>query len=1013
MDEDGRRRLKDCNHKSSFLLTTIEDYGLWAVILWWWFIASIIVRLYGGVARVINTLVPPRTKCSKRIVRGRPAQKAAWEVAATETKARGPVPPLHVAVLVVGTRGDVDPFCSAAIEIARRGHRVRIAAHAVYRGFVAERAEKAGVELEFYPLAGDPRRLSQWMVESGGRLLPEMSWKDLNVANEKMIMIQAILHSCWPACTDRDPDAPDWGLAPFRAQAILSNPIAYGHVHCAEALRCPLLVAFPQPWTPTTEFPHVFAGLPFTATDDDSRVRAAKNYASYKVVDELQWQGLDAPTWRRDVLGLAPLHANAGSSLINDLRVPFAGMWSPSLLKRTADAGDHVCVVGAQRAPADDGGAIDEHLATFLAEGEPPIFLGFGSMVIGDPAVLWDLIVTAAEAAGERVVAQSSWSTLEGSKASPLVLAIGPMPHSRLFPKCGAAVHHGGAGTVHATLGAGLPTLVVPFFGDQPLWGEVCRRKGVGPAPIPFAELTSDNLAEAFRTLMRDEGMRARAREVAAELAAEDGVEGLVTAWTRSLPPSRDLVCWASLFCVTEPKVQAAERWHTPLGMRLSLEAEAAVSADDSPYKAPWVYPYATRFWDTRSGVYAGSRFINAVPELFVQLLYGLGHAVAKPFKSSIEAYNQRNLRGPGEAALAAFISFVVAVFEVPIVLVARILYVLVRAAIEILDAVTCSYFSGRVLFDAPDHFNNINSTQKLKGEPASQGAGATAAVRPVEDVVKRALANDEERQRDLVDAAALGARVRDALAATCPLAQERECERLDVITPDHARAALASLLKIDWDLLRAPSLRGSDLESEGSGRTIELENRESRKDLDSRFSSPIGGGGSCKQLGDAPAGGAHARGVSDPPNGPLRNRFQGKPKRKHGSATLSARFERMQRMVRPSRDHLVDHDRYARAFLARWDIEKRGWVPVVPLCLRVAELYHEANSMEDEAPPTCHDLAGSLSDVKEDADLSKSGVVEMVPAAAVPPGGPALNAPGDADTRAVPSPKKKGCAQS
>ena len=81
-------------------------------------------------------------------------------------------------------------------------------------------------------------------------------------------------------------------------------------------------------------------------------------------------------------------------------------------------------------------------------------------------------------------------------------------------------MHHGGAGTVHATLGAGLPTLVVPFFGDQPLWGEVCRRKGVGPAPIPFAELTSDNLAEAFRTLMRDEGMRARAREVAAELAA-------------------------------------------------------------------------------------------------------------------------------------------------------------------------------------------------------------------------------------------------------------------------------------------------------------------------------------------------------------------------------------------------------------------------------------------------------------------------------------------------------------
>ena len=79
---------------------------------------------------------------------------------------------------------------------------------------------------------------------------------------------------------------------------------------------------------------------------------------------------------------------------------------------------------------------------------------------------------------------------------------------------------------------------MVPFFGDQPLWGEVCRRKGVGPAPIPFAELTSVNLAEAFRALT-DAGMRRRAEALAVKLAAEDGVGGLVEAWTRSLPPSR------------------------------------------------------------------------------------------------------------------------------------------------------------------------------------------------------------------------------------------------------------------------------------------------------------------------------------------------------------------------------------------------------------------------------------------------------------------------------------------
>ena len=136
---------------------------------------------------------------------------------------------------------------------------------------------------------------------------------------------------------------------PFRAQAIISNPVAYGHIHCAEALRCPLLVAFPQPWTPTKEFPHVFSGLPFTEAETQSNPRA--NYTSYAIIDELQWQGLDAPTWRRDTLGLSPLYSNAGSSLIKDLRVPFAGMWSPSLLPRTKDAGDHVCVVGSQPPP--------------------------------------------------------------------------------------------------------------------------------------------------------------------------------------------------------------------------------------------------------------------------------------------------------------------------------------------------------------------------------------------------------------------------------------------------------------------------------------------------------------------------------------------------------------------------------------------------------------------------------------------------------------------------------------
>ena len=146
--------------------------ALWSRILNWFIyfiILALLFRALGGIVRIVMYLVPPRQKCATRIKRGRPPEEEAWEVAA-KAEARGPLPSLHVAVLVTGTRGDVDPFCATAIEIARQGHRVRLAAHACYRGVIADRAREAGVALEFYPLAGDPIAadiLNNWDVVRG------------------------------------------------------------------------------------------------------------------------------------------------------------------------------------------------------------------------------------------------------------------------------------------------------------------------------------------------------------------------------------------------------------------------------------------------------------------------------------------------------------------------------------------------------------------------------------------------------------------------------------------------------------------------------------------------------------------------------------------------------------------------------------------------------------------------------------------------------------------------------
>jgi sterol 3beta-glucosyltransferase len=87
-----------------------------------------------------------------------------------------------------------------------------------------------------------------------------------------------------------------------------------------------------------------------------------------------------------------------------------------------------------------------------------------------------------------------------------------------------AVVHHGGAGTTAAGLRAGVPTIVTPTYGDQFFWGQRIAALGVGPPPIPRKQLTADRLATAIRLATTDHRMRERARVIAQEVEAEEGV---------------------------------------------------------------------------------------------------------------------------------------------------------------------------------------------------------------------------------------------------------------------------------------------------------------------------------------------------------------------------------------------------------------------------------------------------------------------------------------------------------
>jgi len=448
------------------------------------------------------------------------------------------IPKMNICIMVVGTRGDVQPFIAIGNRLQQHGHRVRLATHAVYREFVVEHG------LEFYPLGGDPKELAAYMVKTGGHLIPtgiEEITKDMP---RNIQMIEEILVSTWPAVSAPDPDAygPNIQGEHFQAHAIISNPVTYGHIHVAERLGVPLHIMFPQPWVPTQAFPHPLSNLPYIGKYEK------RNYISYKLVDLLMWQGTEGMVnrFRSEVLELRKIRkGDGGRNILLDLDIPHSFMWSPHLVPQPSDWDDRYDIIGTVSLPPEKtAGAYtpSEDFSSFLAHSAAPIFVGFGSMVMPDPTVTTEMIIKASKLANVRIVIQSSWSDMAGSIEIPEnVFFLGNCPHDWLMPQMAAVVHHGGAGTTAAGLLAGKPTFIVPFFGDQPFWGWAVLNAGVGVAPCPIKLLSVEILTNAFKTLLRDD-IVLNAKSMQMKMQSDNGVEAAVASFYRKLP-LKDMRC--------------------------------------------------------------------------------------------------------------------------------------------------------------------------------------------------------------------------------------------------------------------------------------------------------------------------------------------------------------------------------------------------------------------------------------------------------------------------------------
>ena len=210
---------------------------------------------------------------------------------------------------------------------------------------------------------------------------------------------------------------------------------------------------------------------------------------------------------------------------------------SPALIPKPADWASHLSVSGFFFLPLASTYTPPEDLVRFLQAGSPPVYIGFGSIVVQDPDGFSNLIMEAIKKSGVRALVSKGWGGLGSDKMDipDNIFMLGNCPHDWLFPQVSCVVHHGGAGTTAAGITAGKPTIIVPFFGDQPFWGDMIARAGAGPPPIPFKKLTADNLAAAMQEALEPQ-VQERAMVMAARIKQENGVQAGAATFLASLP---------------------------------------------------------------------------------------------------------------------------------------------------------------------------------------------------------------------------------------------------------------------------------------------------------------------------------------------------------------------------------------------------------------------------------------------------------------------------------------------
>lgn len=401
---------------------------------------------------------------------------------------------MNITCLTIGSRGDVQPYIALCKRLIQEGHKAKIVSHEEFGDWVQSHG------IEFAPVAGNPAELMQLCVETG-MFTPTFLARAHSTFRG---WLSELMETAWQACQG--------------SELLIESPSTMAGVHIAEALEIPYFRAFTMPWTRTRAYPHAFAVR-------EKKMGGTYNFFTYVLFEEVFWKATanQINGWRKKSLKLPP--TNLKKLQIN--KIPFMYNFSPTVVPPPLDFSDWVRTTGYWFLDESQKYTPPQDLTDFInkarKDGKKLIYVGFGSIVVENPKAMEKSIFEAVLKADVRCILSKGWSdrlndkdkTKDGNsedekiKVPPEVHQITSAPHDWLFRQIDAAAHHGGAGTTGASLRAGIPTIIKPFFGDQFFFASRVEDLGVG---IHVKKLNVSAFSRALWTATHDDRMITKAR---------------------------------------------------------------------------------------------------------------------------------------------------------------------------------------------------------------------------------------------------------------------------------------------------------------------------------------------------------------------------------------------------------------------------------------------------------------------------------------------------------------------